>query len=129
MSFEFNFRCEPDYVHVQTTGIRSMEWVMAIAQDSIKVIDEHGYNKILIDLQGMTGKLSDFNIYGLGREDFKKIRGDTRFKAAVVDSEENRDRFRFFETVLVNSGYNVRFFSEVADAQRWLGVSEDISNR
>jgi len=84
MSCELDIRCEPDYLHVQATGIRSMETVMAVAQESIKAIDEHGYNKILIDVQRMTGKLSNFSIYELGREDFEKIRGNTRFKAAVT---------------------------------------------
>jgi hypothetical protein len=129
MSFELEIRCEPDYLHVQATGIRSMETVMAIAQDSIKACDKHGYKKMLIDAQRMTGNLSDLGIYEIGGKDWEKIRGDTRYKAAVVDLEENRDRFRFYETVLVNRGFNIRFFSKAADAQRWLVGSEDISGK
>jgi hypothetical protein len=129
MSLKLDIRREPDYLHVKATGIRSVETVRAIAQDCVKAINKYGYKKILVDVQGMTGKLSDISIYDLGTKNFEKIRGRTRFKAAVVDLEENRDRFRFFETVLVNIGYNIRFFSKAADAQQWLGGSEDISNK
>ena len=126
MSYKIDMKNEPDYLYVEATGTRSIETIAAIIQDYVEACDKHGYKKVLLDAQRLTGKLSITNIYQMAKEQAKKYKEHSRLKVAVVDLEENRDRFRFFETVLVNIGFEVRFFSEVAAAQQWLGGSEDI---
>jgi hypothetical protein len=57
-----------------------------------------------------------------------KLRRAGQPKTAVVDLEENRDRFEFMNNVLSNRGFNVRVFSNAVDAERWLGESEGVSS-
>ena len=127
--YKLTFRLEPDYLYVRVTGIRSIANIVGIAEECQKACDEHVYKKILINAQRMTGELSILNTYDLGRKEIEKLRRSTLLKTAVVDLEKNRKRFEFFENVLVNSGFNVRFFSSDRDAKRWLGESKDISNK
>jgi hypothetical protein len=124
MSYELDIRLEPDHLHVQATGIRSISNIVAMARDCLEACDKHGCKKLLIDVQRMTGALSAFDAFDLGTRDLGKLRRGRQLKAAVVDLEENRTRFAFLETVLHNRGMNVRFFSSAADAERWLGEVE-----
>ena len=129
MSYELDVRREPDYLHVRATGIRSISNIVGMAKDCLEAYDSHGCQKLLIDVQRMTGALSAFDAFDLGSKDLRKLRRGRQLKAAVVDLEENRDRFAFLETVLHNRGINVRFFSSTADAGRWLADIEGFSGK
>jgi len=97
-----------------------------MAKECLDACDAHGCKKLLIDVQRMTGALSAFDAFDLGTKDLGKLRRGRQLKAAIVDLEENRHRFTFLETVLHNRGMNVRFFSGTAEAERWLGDTEDL---
>lgn len=128
MSYKLDFRYEPAYLYVRATGIRSVENIASLALDYIKACEKHGYNKVLLDVRKMTEGLSTMDAYNLGTKVIERIGGPhPEVKQAVIDLEEKRENFHFVETVLVNRGFNLRFFSKVADAQRWLLESEDIS--
>ena len=129
MSYELDIRLEPDYLYVQVTGIRTVEDLLAIAKDCKAACDENGYKKLLINVQGMTGRLSTVESFTLGREEIGKLEGRGLYTTAIVDLEENRDRFKFLEDVLRNSGFNFRFFSNEADARMWLVGSESASGK
>ena len=76
-------------------------------------------------MRSMTGKLSAFNAYRFGNTAAEKAEGvHSDVKTAIVDLEENRERFVFLEDVSVNRGFNLRFFSKTADAERWLSKSK-----
>jgi hypothetical protein len=129
MSYELAIRHETDYMYVKATGIRTVEDLLAIAKDCKAACDEHGYKKLLINVQGMTGRLSTVESFTLGREEMGKLEGRGLYTTAIVDLEENRDRFKFLEDVLRNSGFNFRFFSNEADARMWLAGSEGVSGK
>ena len=74
----------------------------------------------MVDVKEMTGQLKVFDVYDLGTGAFKGLRRPGRLKVSVVDLEDNRDRFGFFETVVQNQGFNLRFFSDADEAVRWL---------
>lgn len=125
MSYKVNIRYEPDYLYVQASGVRSIENLIPMVREYIEANDEHGYKKLLLDVRGMTGQLSSFQSYDLCKELPGKVEGfRPNKKTAVVDSEENRERFRFVEDVLINMGFNFRFFTNTADAERWLCESK-----
>jgi hypothetical protein len=117
MSYNLGFRFEPDYLHVEAIGTRSPETTLAIAQDSVKACLEHGYKIVLIDVLSMTGAvISTVEAYDVGQKVQEKLGFHPELKAAIVVPEERRELYHFFETVLVNRGFNVRMFYEVADA-------------
>ena len=123
MSYELEIRCEPNWLHVQVTGIQSIPTLMAIGKDCLKACAKHDYKKLLVDVQRMTGKLGDFEAFDIGSKELGKVEGLRLVKTAVVELEENRDRFEFLNTVLHNRGFNIQTFSNAADAERWLGES------
>jgi hypothetical protein len=128
MSYNLDFTHEPDYLHVQATGIRSKENMTSLALDYINVSQTHGYKKGLIDISAMTGHLEGIDAYHLGEEAGAKLGWGNRYlQSAIIDSEQNKGLNQFVEDVLVNRGFNVRFFSKVADAKRWLLESKHIS--
>ena len=125
MSYKVDIRCEPDYLYVQASGIRSSENLISMIRDYIKANEEYGYEKLLLDIQCMNGQLSTFESYHLCRELPEKIeKFRPNRKTSVVDSEENRDQSHFMETVLVNMGFNFRFFTNTVEAERWLSESK-----
>ena len=125
MPYQIDIRCEPGYLHVQAWGTRSSGNLVSIVKDYFKANEEHGYKKILVDVRSMTGKLSAFDAYRFGNTAAEKAEGvDSSVKTAIVDLGENRERFGFLEDAPVNRGFNLRYFSKVADAEQWLSKSK-----
>jgi hypothetical protein len=125
MPYEVNIRCELDHLYVQASGFFSTENLISMVRDCIKANEEYDYKKLLFDIRCMNRKLSTFECYDLCKELPKKVEGfRPNRKTAVVDLEENRDQFRFVETVLVNMGFNFRFFTNTVEAERWLYESK-----
>jgi hypothetical protein len=111
MSYQLDFKFEPDYLHIHATGNRSVENIISLTQDWIKEAEKHGYKKAILDVQSMTGELSTADAYDLGRKLPEKLGGShPEIKRAIVDLEKNKERYLFVETVLANRGYKVRFF-------------------
>ncbi len=125
MSYELNFKHESDYLCVQATGIRTTESFVAMAMDVLTTGEKYEYNKVLLDLRGMTGRLGTFDIYKLGTENLKELwRTIGHPKVSVIDLETNRERFEFMENVAVNQNINLRIFTDVDKAMAWLGVGK-----
>ncbi len=125
MSYELSFKHEPDYLYVQATGIRTVETVIAIAIDLLTEADKHGYKKVLVDYRGMTGGLKIIDLYTVETKHLSELwRTTSRSQVAVIDWEDNRERFEFMENVAVNEGVNVHFGSDVDEVMEWLGVSK-----
>ena len=125
MSYELSYTHEPDYLHIQATGIRTVENLIAVAIDFLTESDKHGYRKILVDYRGMTGGLKIIDLYTVGTKNLSELwRTISHPKVSVIDWEDNRERFEFMENVAVNVGVNLRMFTDVDEAMEWLGVSK-----
>ncbi len=125
MSYELSYKHEPDYLHVEATGIRTVEIIIAHVSGFLTVAAEHRYRKILLDIRGMTEGLKPIETYNLGSKDLAELwRGLGLPEVAVIDLETNRMRFKFMEDVLANAGVNFRFFTDVDKAMESLGVSK-----
>jgi len=125
MLYKIDARYEPDYLYVQVSGIRFAEDEIFLIKDILQAGEKHNCKKLLVDARSMSGKLSLIDYYQLGEEAPDKIGGiHSEYKTAIVDLEENRERFRFVEDVLVNRLFNLRFFSNTVDAERWLRQSK-----
>lgn len=120
MSYELNMKYETDFLYAQATGIRTPQTVIAIARDLVAACDEHGYDRALVDVQGMNGTLATTDAYSLGTKYLKEFRRPGRLKVSILDAESNQYRFRFLETVARNQGFNLRIFSNIDEAMGWL---------
>ena len=78
MSYELEIRCEPNWLHVQVTGIQSIPTLMAIGKDCLEACAKHDYKKLLVDVQRMTGKLGDFEAFVLAGTQKRPGRGTSK---------------------------------------------------
>lgn len=121
MSYELSIEKKPDFLHVHVTGIRTREAVAAMAKDIIDACVQHQTSKVLVDVRELTGRLSTLNAYEVPSVEFPKLkRPGLLKKAVIVDVEEFKDSFRFFETVARNRGFNLRIFGDIDKAIKWL---------
>ncbi len=126
MSYELSYTHEPDYLHVQATGISNVENQIAIASDCFTECDKHGYGKLLLDVRGMTGgsDIGTVGVYNLIKRDIRALVIPSPLKVSVVDLEELSEGSRFVENVAVNVGLDLRIFTNIDEAIAWLGVNE-----
>ncbi|MFC1461967.1 hypothetical protein ACFLQU_00030 [Verrucomicrobiota bacterium] len=117
------------YLHVTAEGRRSLETALAISRDLMDACGEHSTPVVLLDARKLEGRLPTIETYRLLTLHLPKIR-NTRIlnKAAIVELEENEESNSFFETVADNRGYNLRVFTSIEDASRWLGCGEGGGN-
>lgn len=121
MSYELSFNEEPDFLSVNVTGTRTHKAAVALAWDVLSACKERTASKVLVDLQQMTGQLDRVDAYDLAAVEFPKIqKTGVLTKMAVVDLEDSMERLKFFETVAVNRGVNMKIFSSVEKAAAWL---------
>lgn len=121
MSYELIIKKEPDYLHVQVIGIRTLATVIDMARDVVAACDEHGYRKALVDVREMIGRLEFHESYQIGTKDLQKLRrAGRKTQVSIIDREENRPRFEFLETVARNRLFNIRIFSNDDEAVNWL---------
>lgn len=121
MSYKLSFQKEAGYLRVNVIGERTRESVTAIAWDVLRACTEEGNSRVLVDVRQMTGRLNRVDAYDVTVLEFPKIQSAGILKmTAIVDLEEYRDRFRFFETVAINRGFNLRIFGDPDEAVIWL---------
>lgn len=125
MTYRLELRKEKDVVYVRASGIRSRETVSSIAHEILDACDKHQVDRVLVNVQELTGRLSIFDSFMLVAEEFPKLkRRQILKKAALVDNRERRERFRFFELLAHNRGYNLRIFDDADEALEWIRGDE-----
>ena len=108
---------ESGILHIHVTGDRTLDVAFTVVSDMAAACIEHQCKKVLVDTRDMTGRLETMEQYDFPKEvpeEFKKI------KIAAIDTEEDKNIWRFFETSARNHGYNMRTFTDVDAAKKWL---------
>jgi hypothetical protein len=121
MDFQVRVEARDGYVEATLTGVRTPATLMAAAEQVTGFCNELKIFKILIDVRQMRGKLDTLETFEIAGHRMPQRPG-TRLitKSAILDLPPNMDRIRFFETVAVNRGLNVRVFDDEAAAVEWL---------
>jgi hypothetical protein len=114
-------KAQEDVLIITAIGSRSLETVVAIAQEIKSLCEEHGVANVLVDVRGLEGRLRAADAFFLVIKHFKTFR-DLRVirKAAILDQNLSEDRHRFLENVAVNRGYNFKIFDDFDEAIEWL---------
>jgi hypothetical protein len=124
MSYALNITKEADHLHIEATGTRTPETLMAVARDCVGACKKHGCTRFFLDVQGMTGQLSTIDTYQFATKPLLALGRRLGLRAAIIDVGDNIDRLRFFENVAVNIGMDVRVFSNASKALQWLRGSQ-----
>lgn len=121
MAYQLLMEKHADVLHVKSVGIRTIETVLAMSGDIMHACAQQGTVKVLVDVRALEGRLPTIDAYQVPNSLFSEIRDrEIIQKCAIVDLKEFENSYRFFENVAVNRGYNLRIFSDVNDAIKWL---------
>lgn len=102
-------------------GVRTPETLIAVAAKTTAYCAERRISRLLIDIRGMTGGLDTLETYEVAGHELPGHEGVRRIlRSAILDLPENIERIRFFETVAINRGLNVRIFADEDQAVAWL---------
>jgi hypothetical protein len=120
MDYHLTITERPSYLHAAVSGPNTRENVLRFLKEAYEACVARGRTSVLLEMVLTGPGLDTSSIFAVIAErsgDGAKLR-----KIAYVDLSEARDdsKARFAETVAVNRGVNVRFFRDVAEAQRWL---------
>jgi hypothetical protein len=121
MSYQLTYKKEKGILRVKTSGLRSFDNIVSIVKDIQKICIKEGTSRVLVDIKGLEGHLKTMEAYEIPASVFPKLRNKNIIeKSAIVDNEESRRNFSFFENVAVNRSFNIRFFTKYKDATEWL---------
>jgi hypothetical protein len=110
------------HLHIIVTGDNTPENVARYLSEVRDKCVEHHCPNVLIEenLRGPSLRLS--TIYNIVTEAGNQVWPMVR-RIAYIDAnpEHHTETLQFAETVAVNRAVNIRFFSSVVDAEKWLG--------
>jgi hypothetical protein len=117
-----NIRIQPEsgYVHLFVEGERTVDTVRRIAREIYAACIKHDCLRALVDVTRMTGQLSIVDQYYLPADDVPKDPVAKRIRVAVIDDEQDRKAWSFFETVVRNAGYKFKIFTDRGAALQWI---------
>lgn len=106
-----------EYILIKHEGIFTIEEFEKSTRSTKALLDEHRWNKLLVDLRGVTNRIPLANVYYIIELD-KKVFPSERI--AVVFPLEREEDARFAETVAENRGVNLKAFTNNGKALHWL---------
>lgn len=121
MDYQLELVKKNDFVVAVLGGVRTPETLMAAAAKTTAYCREHGYSRLVIDIRNMAGGLDTLETFEIaGHAIPKQTAARNLVRSVILDLTENIERIRFFETVAVNRGFNVKVFDDEERATEWL---------
>ena len=126
MSYILKLEEKTTYLHATVTGENTKENVMRYLFEVMGACLQHDYKKVLI-IENLAGPgLGVFNMFEItGEVSTEAVRAGLQIAYVDVNIEHDMNALRFSETAARNRGINVRIFSDVREAERWLTESSD----
>ena len=115
-----NFERRNGYIYVKYSEPYQLQKFVTISKQVYNICLAEKYNKILVDISSMPGKVKPMERFKIGVEGALIFRNIV--KISVLYRAEEIDKFA--ETVGVNRGLNGRIFSDMDEALTWLGIDK-----
>ncbi len=119
MSLELQFVETSSYFKVVMTGLYTDLNSIGAIREIIAEFDQSVHHRMLIDKHQMRVDASVLINYRAGKVASELVR-TKKHRIAVVANPEFQESDRFFETVAINNGTNIRFFLQESSALHWL---------
>jgi hypothetical protein len=119
MTYKLSFAQKPGYLHTVVTGGNSKENVARYLTDVQRECMERACRRVLIEERLEGPRLGLLDVFDIAAEGRDRVDGQLPVMA-YVDVNAAGTLMKFAEDVAVNRGINVRVFSTVADAEKWL---------
>ena len=119
MTINASFTFENGILFTKATGRdETIEDVLRYGQSVIEQAVLHQAKRILVDETELEYRLGTFDVYTSAKS-LAEHAPHVAKSAMVVTPAQVTDA-KFFETVAVNRGLNVRMFTDMAEAKEWL---------
>jgi|WetSurMetagenome_2_1015567.scaffolds.fasta_scaffold264372_1 hypothetical protein len=119
MAIHYTTKIEGDILYVQAFGFdQSPADVEAYASRLLKICLENGIQRVLCDESAVTTSLSSLDTYEIGL--FISGFVPTSLRIAIVFDPNTSFDIRFFESMLINRGQQIRIFTDAGAAGDWL---------
>ena len=119
MKFRYEILPLEGYLSVRCEGNWDPKASRECWRQVLQSLRQHGTDRVLFDDRDIELE-TDPNIDFEHAEFVAETLGGVGRKIAIVDKSKNDESNSFFETVCVNRGLRVRFFSDPASALDWL---------
>jgi hypothetical protein len=123
MSYEIEFIEENDYLHAIIKGFRNSDSIKHATRDICENCIKNKCTKALVDVRDIKEHIDVSEIFDLASFQLPEIIKRSINKVAILESEGNNiyiENSKFFENVATNRGHNVKIFSDISDAKKWL---------
>ncbi len=118
MAIEVSYDAESDFIRIKVTGDLDMEVLAQVAREVAQLASGHDCERVLSDFRDAELKMTQATIYRMPQ--FATEAGaERRVRRALVVSRDLK-QYGFFETVSKNQAHNVRTFSDIEEARKWL---------
>ena len=109
------------YLYVEYSEPYQFNKLIDLMKEVLVVCETECYQKFLVNIKGMTGKVATMERFELAMKGVSLFR--FKGKYAIVYRKEEINRFA--ENVGANRGLNALMFSDMDEALKWLGVNEE----
>ena len=123
MDYKISFALHPDYLHATVTGMNTAENVASYLKDIIAESERTGCYRVLVDEQLEGPRLEASDVFEIASTGAIKALG--LFQAVAYVDPHMGDMADFAETVAINRGMPVKFFTSVDRARAWLLRQEE----
>ena len=119
MTYRLSLHSHPKYLHASVTGTHTPENVARFLREVHEACMAQGLGCVLVEVNFTGPSLATGSIYDVVSRQAPQAKVLRR--VAYVDATPRQhEKKKFAETVALNRGVNVRLFTEVAEARRWL---------
>lgn len=117
MTYTVNFDEKSECIMVAVSGLLDLQLLQNLAADVSALIKKHGCKRILNDMRKAILK-NDAETFFMPKQ-AERSGVMPWCKRAIVVSDKNTN-FKFLETVFTNQGHQVKIFTDINEAKRWL---------
>jgi hypothetical protein len=118
MSFELSISDRGEYLFFTVTGENSVETVFNYMKEVMAACEKHDCYRILIHENLSGPRLEAMAVFNVASEGAMQLLG--RLEAVAYVDEAMGAMADFAESVAVNRGMPIAFFSTIEDAERWI---------
>ena len=120
MKFEISISKRKTYLNIRVKEAVTPDLLREFIEKTANNSNKHGIDTFLFDLRQAPNQTSPIVQYDFVYDKFKKLGFKHSSKHALLTSLENKDDYRFVETILLNAGYQSKIFTDEKDAIEWI---------
>jgi hypothetical protein len=119
MSYDIQFKVEPDYLRVTALGSATLVDNLDLGKKILMACSKNDREKVLVDVRGLGEPTTITEAFELGQEVAPLALGVLK-KAALLHGENRQELEKFFQTTIRNRGINLCAFLDEGKAIDWL---------